>query len=590
MPIINPLTYNIANGQAVDAVPLMADLNQIVSNVNANAAALAGSSSQVFNVANATTSGQAASLGQVQAGSANYAVDTGTTANAYVVSLTPAIPATIPDGFRVNMYVTPARVNTDAATLNGVAIVDRNGNPILGGQIKGMCAMEYSTAYAKWMFTGAKQEISVLDFGADPTGVADSSSALNSALAALGSHGGVISMPSGTYTMNSAITFNYPASNFSLVLKGDGQSATTLNWPNASGGMTFNLSNVAHFFCMHDLSLTTSQSGSGTALTFTQSSPLGSFRTSKIERCTISGATVGTNYWSQCATVTNMSGTSWDSNSFYGAGVSGNGITFQGTGAVSSDYSIYHNISKSIFNQLNVGVEMGNYSQGITISQSNFQNGFVGVQSYSGGTGLNQIMILESQFAPASNGGNAINLQGPLSNATLLGNLIMPVGANSGILLGSVTYANISKNIINGPSGNTTYGIVTAGSYNSIKDNIISLCNTAIALQSGSSNCVSENNEFNGNTTNISNSGTSNKIYRDAQAAPVNITPGASPWTYTAGASPEAHYIFGGATSSIAASNGVYYGIATPCQVRLKPYESYTVTYTTAPNVSKEVF
>ena len=77
MAIINPLTYNIANGQAVDAVPLMADLNQIVSNVNANAAALAGSSSQVFNVANATTSTEAIPLGQAQASFAPIAT-TGT--------------------------------------------------------------------------------------------------------------------------------------------------------------------------------------------------------------------------------------------------------------------------------------------------------------------------------------------------------------------------------------------------------------------------------------------------------------------------------------------------------------------------------
>lgn len=39
MTIINPLPYNIADGQAIDAVPVMADLNQIVSNVNANAVA-----------------------------------------------------------------------------------------------------------------------------------------------------------------------------------------------------------------------------------------------------------------------------------------------------------------------------------------------------------------------------------------------------------------------------------------------------------------------------------------------------------------------------------------------------------------------
>lgn len=43
MAIISPLPYTIANGQAVDAAPVMADLNQIVNNVNANAAGLSQS-------------------------------------------------------------------------------------------------------------------------------------------------------------------------------------------------------------------------------------------------------------------------------------------------------------------------------------------------------------------------------------------------------------------------------------------------------------------------------------------------------------------------------------------------------------------
>ena len=115
MTIINPLTYNIANGQAVDATPLMADFNQIVSNVNANAAALAGSSSQVFNVANATTSTEAVALGQAQSGGYNYAADTGA-ANAYAMALTPA-PAAITAGMLVGISGIVA-ANTGASTLN----------------------------------------------------------------------------------------------------------------------------------------------------------------------------------------------------------------------------------------------------------------------------------------------------------------------------------------------------------------------------------------------------------------------------------------------------------------------------------------
>ena len=70
MPIINPLTYNIANGQAVDAVPLMADLNQIVSNVNANAAGLSQSntfaSGTTQNFGSATTLVSGAASGTAQ--------------------------------------------------------------------------------------------------------------------------------------------------------------------------------------------------------------------------------------------------------------------------------------------------------------------------------------------------------------------------------------------------------------------------------------------------------------------------------------------------------------------------------------------
>jgi len=65
MTIVNPLAYTIQNGQAVDAVPVMANLNQIVSNVNANAAPVSGNAAQTFAVANATATNQAVARGQV---------------------------------------------------------------------------------------------------------------------------------------------------------------------------------------------------------------------------------------------------------------------------------------------------------------------------------------------------------------------------------------------------------------------------------------------------------------------------------------------------------------------------------------------
>ena len=225
MTIINPLPYNIADGQAIDAVPVMADLNQIVSNVNANAAALAGSSSQVFNVANATTTTQAAPLGQIQAGSANYAVDTGSTANAYVVSLTPSIPATIPDGFPLTMYVTDARMNTGAPTLNGSPIYDKFGLPPLYGRVRGVCDFVWSSAQSAWiMLNAGPREINVFDYMTLAqinnvylrTGTVDVTAAVNAALAdtsALRVHA-----PAGVYSVT---TLNVVRNNTELYGDGD---------------------------------------------------------------------------------------------------------------------------------------------------------------------------------------------------------------------------------------------------------------------------------------------------------------------------------------------------------------------------------
>ena len=44
MSIINALPYNLANGQAIDAVPVMANFNEIVNDVNASAAKNAANS------------------------------------------------------------------------------------------------------------------------------------------------------------------------------------------------------------------------------------------------------------------------------------------------------------------------------------------------------------------------------------------------------------------------------------------------------------------------------------------------------------------------------------------------------------------
>lgn len=62
-------------------------------------------------------------------------------------------------------------------------------------------------------------------------------------------------------------------------------------------------------------------------------------------------------------------------------------------------------------------------------------------------------------------------------------------------------------------------------------------------------------------------------------------TVGASPWTYTAGGSPEIVYISGGSVSSVT-RNGVPVTQALPCTILLARGRSVVITYTLAPYVA----
>lgn len=77
--------------------------------------------------------------------------------------------------------------------------------------------------------------VSVTDFGADPTGSADSTAAINNAIGAVTSTGGTVYLPGGTYKISSAIVL--PATNASVSLIGSGFGTKIVN----SSGTSFDM-------------------------------------------------------------------------------------------------------------------------------------------------------------------------------------------------------------------------------------------------------------------------------------------------------------------------------------------------------------
>jgi hypothetical protein len=454
----------------------------------------------------------------------------------------------------------------------------------------------YTGASALSVNAKLAQFVHINDFGGDPTGTNDSTAALNAAVTAIGSNGRVI-FGNGTYKFLSSITVTLPSGPAAVTFEGQGPSSTILTWPSATSALTFNCSSNAHSIHMRGFALTTGAAGTATGITVNQSSPLGRFETSTFFWLTFRGqSNTASTYWATCANISNYSGTSWDSCTFMGGGATGgNGLFFSGTGVGGtggSNYSIYHNIAKCILNSLANGVVYGAYAQGITVDQCNCQNTNVGIYSPSSAsnTGQSQLNVLNSQFNCFS---TAILLQATGNgNITIVGNdIIVPATSNdNAISITGCVYGQIDGNSLNSLSTTLTFGVVLSGcSYFNVSGNIFDTFDIAVDLTGATVGCTVGGNTYNGCTTNVNDASSSatNSVYFDNATAAANLTVGSSPFTHTAGSSPEIHYVFGGTVSNI--SKGAVQTAATSnVMVHLKPHESYTVTYSSLPDISFE--
>jgi len=156
-------------------------------------------------------------------------VSPGTVASVQVASVTgfpPYYPYTLLlEYFTANqevVTVTQAPTGTGPYTFANCVRGD-DGSPA-PAHSSGTAAVVHGTS-ARDFYTGAQGWINVLShaYGADPTGVADSTAAFTAAIAALPSGGGTIYVPAGTYKTSSALT---PVSGMRLT--GDGWGSTTI--------------------------------------------------------------------------------------------------------------------------------------------------------------------------------------------------------------------------------------------------------------------------------------------------------------------------------------------------------------------------
>ena len=424
-------------------------------------------------------------------------------------------------------------------------------------------------------------------WGADPTGTTDSTSAFNSALAA----SSTVRFPSGKFKFNSRILYMIPSGIKSLTLKGEGQDQTILQWPNAAGGIKVTYADYKSSVHIGDLSLTTSISQGGSAIQLVNPTSEGNpavGANSDIYRVTMRGddGYALTDVWTIGLDIQNVSNVQIDSLSVLGPASTlyGTAISLVGLPG-STTYAVAFNISKSTFNNLVYGILYGSYVQGVTVDQTNFTGIQIGINVPNSGTGnLTQLSVTNSQFNCSAFGVVESTLVG---DTQLVNNLFIIPTTATAVQLVEANFS-FSHNFVwsAGASSNAGLNVYNgaAGPMN-VADNTFTGLATGVTIGSGTIGSVHDN-QFISNTTPIVNSSTATTIKDNLGYNPVGastISTGGSPYTYTAGASPETVYLAAttitnitqGGNSILPAALG-----ATDFTLELGPLEAAIITYT----------
>lgn len=357
-------------------------------------------------------------------------------------------------------------------------------------------------------------------FGASPS-AADNKVALQNALNAAQATGVTkVKIPPGKYTLLSDLSYSLPSSGISSIdFGGAGLDGTILYFANGCNGLTITFPSGRVSAHVHDLSITTGQANSGTALSFVASAPVvdpASTPGSTISNVAIRGddgysGGAYSLYFSTGALIRGVTYVQiYNLNVFGPSTHGGDGLVIEGYG---TSYAAGVAVTSSNFVALEHGIVYGSYVQGVTVFQSSFPGDTVGIISKPNESGiLDGLLVTGSEFATTLYG---IITQTAIGNTQIYGNAFQnlnPGGSDVALSLNNVF--NVTGNIFETSTRTGTYGLIVGPSSAGglITGNQFAGLNVGVLLQSGTSGVNVQSNVYIGNSLNVSNGGTSNTV------------------------------------------------------------------------------
>lgn len=331
---------------------------------------------------------------------------------------------------------------------------------------------------------------SILDYGGNGTGTGNNDSAWLAVIAAQPANNVCVFFPQGTYNFSSQAAYTLPSGIASVKVFGAGAELSTLYWA-GSGGMKFTYSSPFNHVSVRGLTFAAGGTGAGNGLTLTTSvadpNPANTALSDVMD--TVFRGSDGyevTNYWSIGVNIVSVPNVNFFNDIFVGSATAqGQGIHLSGTATANDDA---FNIQQSFFNALNVGIYYDNYTQGVTVNQSNFTGVNQGILAIPGESLLDQLVVTASQFNCFF---NCILIQTPMNGLMISNNFFLVQNNANGIVLQNVAQFTITGNTFNPAVGSPTGTIyVEIGSYTAaggiIMGNQFYAGNLGVTLQAGS--------------------------------------------------------------------------------------------------------
>jgi nitrous oxidase accessory protein NosD len=222
-----------------------------------------------------------------------------------------------------------------------------------------------------------------------------------------------------------------------------------------------------------------------------------------------------TDYWQNCINIAGISNVNFYGVSClggFGGGTTENGIGINIAGTASL-VPVQFNVFGGLFSNLNEGIVYGDFTQGLSVSGSNFTNCSYGIHAPPSLTGLDQLSVSNSQFNCFTCG---IRIETELIQTQIVGNVFLVESSSTGVFIDRCLSTQIIGNSFGNSGGATANNgvqmITYVGLASVISGNTFCQLTTGINLAAGSQFVNVQSNAYSGNTNNVLNSGANNTL------------------------------------------------------------------------------